>query len=91
MWSKVYTVRNENNQEIGVALMDTQVNIDYQKLSGYLLYLKEEVVILKAKLTLFFLQNIYFKDAIPVCFFWHRSLGQFVSWTMPPLNDAPLR
>jgi hypothetical protein len=54
MWSKVYVVRNEKNQEIGVALMDTQVNIDYQKLSGCLLYLKEEVVILKAKLTPFF-------------------------------------
>jgi hypothetical protein len=50
MWSKVYVVRNENNQEIGVALMDTQVNIDYQKLSVYLLYLKKEVVILKGKI-----------------------------------------
>jgi hypothetical protein len=36
MWSKVYLVRNENNEEIGVALMDTQVNIDDQKFSGYL-------------------------------------------------------
>jgi hypothetical protein len=26
MWSKVYIVRNKNNQEIGVALMDTQVS-----------------------------------------------------------------
>jgi hypothetical protein len=61
MWSKVYLVRNENNQEIGVALMDTQVNIDDQKFSGYLLYLKEEVVILKENWPPNFFQNVHFK------------------------------
>ncbi len=59
MWSKVYVVRNENNQEIGVALMDTQVHIDDQKFSGCLPQRGSGHP--QRKLAPDFFQNIHFK------------------------------
>jgi len=88
MWSKVYVVRNENNQEIGVALMDTQVNIDYQKLSGYLLYLKEEVVILREKLTPAFFAKHPLQTKMPSLQVFSGSIGP---WDNASLGPCDLR